>query len=161
TSRVVLRLSGEYDVTVPPLRLPERDRRTPLEEMGQTEAIRLFVERARAARNDFAFTEGNGAALVEVCRRLDGLPLAIELAAARIRHLSPEALLARLEQRLSLLTGGSRDQPARLQTMRDAIGWSHDLLLPEEQIVFRRLAVFSGGFTLEAAEAVCGGEHGG
>ena len=124
----------------------------------QSEAVRLFVARAQAVSEGFAVTDENVGTVVEICRRLDGLPLAIELAAARIKVLPLPALLARLERRLPLLTGGGRDLPARQQTMRDTIAWSHDLLSPEEQALFRRLAVFVGGFTLEAAEAVVEGE---
>jgi predicted ATPase/DNA-binding CsgD family transcriptional regulator len=160
TSRAVLHVSGEHDVAVPPLSLArhgeeEATCRDVLDALGDApEAVRLFVERARAARADFALTAENRATVTELCRRLDGLPLAIELAAARVNHLPLSTLLDRLEPRLPLLTGGPRDQPARLRTMRDAIAWSYDLLTSEEQTLFRRLAVFVGGFTLEAAAAV-------
>ena len=159
TSRVRLRVSGEHTYRVPPLALPDEGSR-PLEELAAAEAVRLFVARAQAARPDFALTEANAMAVAEVCRRLDGLPLAIELAAGWAAVLPPAALLERMEARLPLLTGGARDQPARLQTMRDAVAWSHDLLEPAEQILFRRLAAFAGGFPLAAAEAVAGGGPG-
>ena len=124
--------------------------------LSQYDAVALFVERARAVKADFAVTDANAPAVAEICVRLDGLPLAIELAAARAKLLSPQALLARLEQRFDLLTGGPRDQPARQQTLRATIDWSYGLLGPDEQTLFARLAVFAGGCTLEAAEAVCG-----
>ncbi|MBW3634679.1 MAG: tetratricopeptide repeat protein, partial [Chloroflexi bacterium] len=155
TSRAVLHVSGEHDVRVLPLVLPDPSRVPSVLEVGGAEAVRLFVERATAARDDFVLTEANAADVVAICHRVDGLPLAIELAAARIAHLPPAALRARLDQQLALLTGGPQDQPARLQNMRNAIAWSFDLLSPEEQALFLRLAVFVGGCTLEAAEAVC------
>jgi predicted ATPase len=154
TSRAVLRLSGEHDVPVLPLQIPERDDAVALEEVAGAPAVQLFVARAQAARADFVLSPQNAAAVSAICRRLDGLPLAIELAAARVRHLPPPALLDHLQTLLPLLTGGPRDQPVRLQTMRDAIAWSYDLLEPAEQIFFRRLAVFAGGATLEAIERV-------
>jgi non-specific serine/threonine protein kinase len=156
TSRVVLRVSGEYDVPIPPLMLADPGHLPGLAELARTEAIALFIERARAANPSFALTETNAQVTAEICARLDGLPLAIELAAPRLRMLAPATLAARLATRLPLLTGGPRDQPDRLRTMRGAIAWSYDLLTKDEQALFRRLAVFAGGFTLEAAEAVCG-----
>lgn len=157
TSRAVPRLSGDHDVAIPPLQAPDARARRILPELAETESVQLFIERARAARDDFALTDGNADVIAELCRRLDGLPLAIELAAPWLRVLPPEALLARLQQRLPLLTGGPHDQPTRLRAMRDAIGWSYDLLSPDEQSLFRRLAVFIGGCTLEAAKAVAAG----
>ena len=155
TSRIRLRISGEREYPVPPLPLPQSPAES-VAEIRQAEAVRLFTERARDATSDFLLTHENSAAVAGICRRLDGLPLAIELAAARVKVLTPPALLARLERRLPVLTGGPRDQPARLQTMRDAIAWSYDLLDPGEQTLFRRLAVFVGGFTLESAAVVAG-----
>ncbi len=155
TSRALLRVSGEQVFLVPPLLLP--DAHAPAHRVAEAEAVQLFVDRARAVAPAFALTKENAPAIAAVCARLDGLPLAIELAAARTQLLSPATLLSRLATRLPLLTGGPRDQPARLQTMRDAIAWSYDLLDEPEQRLFRRLAVFVGGFTLEAAEAVAGG----
>jgi predicted ATPase len=154
TSRVVLRVSGERDFSVPPLALPSPDRSLPLEDLASFEAIELFVARAESASAGFALSRDNGVAVAEICRRLDGLPLALELAAARVRVLHPAALRARLERRLPLLTGGASDLPERQQTLRWTIAWSHELLSPQEQTLFRRLAVFAGGFTLDAAEAV-------
>ena len=154
TSRERLRVAGEREYPVPPLALPPPGGPGTLDAVAGSAAIALFAERAQAVKPGFALTEGNAPAVAEVCRRLDGLPLAIELAAARAKVLPPAALLARLEKRLPLLTGGARDQPARLRTMLDAIAWSHDLLSPEERVLFRRLAAFVGGFTLEAAAAV-------
>jgi predicted ATPase/class 3 adenylate cyclase/DNA-binding CsgD family transcriptional regulator len=163
TSRVVLRLSDEHEYDVPSLALPPPGLSTGVQDvaimLSQYEAIRLFVERARAVRADFILTPANARDVAEVCYRLDGLPLAIELAAARARLLSPSAMLARLvvptsAPSLQLLTGGPRDQPARQQTLRNAIAWSYDLLEPDEQAFFRRLAVFVGGCTIEEAEAV-------
>jgi predicted ATPase/DNA-binding CsgD family transcriptional regulator len=159
TSREPLRLAAERVVAVPPLALPEPA--DPVENLADVAAVRLFVERAEAARAGFSLTVENAPIIVEIVRRLDGLPLAIELAAARIAHLPPSALLARLERRLPLLTGGVRDAPARQRTLRDAIAWSYDLLGPDDQALFRRLAVFADGWTLEAAECVGGQEEGG
>ncbi len=156
TSRSVLHLYGEVGVPVPPLALPPHGTLPLPEQVLRFDAVRLFVERARDAPAGFRLTAANAAVVAAICRRLDGLPLAIELAAARIALLPPAALLARLEQRLPLLVGGPRDHPDRLRTLRGTIAWSYDLLSPEEQTLFRRLAVFVGGFTLEAAEAVCG-----
>ena len=162
TSRVLVRLSGEYAFVVPPLALPIPAAQGFTWDSARTGAVRLFAERARAADPGFNLTEANIDDVAEVVRRLDGLPLAIELAAARTRHLPLADLLDRLGQRLPLLTGGPRDAPARHRTLRGAIAWSHDLLPAEEQTAFRRLAVFVGGFTLEAAEAVVGdGERAG
>jgi predicted ATPase len=154
TSRQPLRLRGEHEVHVAPLVVPELRADEPFERLAQNESVRLFVSRARDVRPDFELTESNVANVAELCRRLDGLPLAIELAAPRIRLLSPSALLERLESRLGLLTGGARDAPDRQQTLRAAIAWSYGLLSPAEQQFFLRLAVFVGGFTLDAAEAV-------
>ena len=156
TSRVVLRLSGEHDVGVAPLSLPGSQSDASRAAIAESPAVELFVQRATATASTFALTDANAVAVSGICRRLDGLPLAIELAAARTAHLSPAALLERMEHRLPLLTGGARDQPARQQTMRDTIAWSYELLSFDEQALFRRLAAFTGGFTLEAAEAISG-----
>jgi predicted ATPase/class 3 adenylate cyclase len=154
TSRVPLRLSGEREYHVSPLALPDRGQ--DLEALSRCESVVLFAERAGAIRPSFTLTEENADTVAEIAERLDGLPLAIELAASRLKVLDPASMLARLEQRLPLLTGGARDLPERQRTLRAAIEWSHDLLGPGEQRLFARLAAFSGGWTLEAAEAVCG-----
>ncbi|HEX8680787.1 MAG TPA: tetratricopeptide repeat protein [Ardenticatenaceae bacterium] len=155
TSRVPLHLYGEREFHVPPLTLPARGHLPPVERLTQYGAVRLFIERAQAVKAGFQVTNDNAPAVAEICARLDGLPLAIELAAARIKLLPPQALLARLENRLNLLTGGARNLPARQQTLRAAIDWSYDLLDAGEKALFSRLAVFVGGRTLEAIEAVC------
>ncbi|MFL5798033.1 MAG: ATP-binding protein [Actinomycetota bacterium] len=154
TSRAALHLSGEQEFPVPPLRMPEAADQRPAEALVEFEAVALFAQRAAAVAPDFAVTDGNAAAVAEICARLDGLPLAIELAASRIKLLSPQAMLERLQHRLALLTGGPRDHPARQRTLREAIAWSYDLLEPAEQQLFSRLATFVGGWTIEAAEAV-------
>ena len=180
TSRATLHLYGEQECPVPPLALPILDfstQRVPgildsdasateqskiqnlkskmdAASLSEFAAIDLFCQRSRAVKPDFALTPANAADIAKICIGLDGLPLAIELAAARIKLFSPAALLARLNQRLTLLTGGSHDLPTRQRTLRDEIAWSYDLLTPEEQTLFRRLSVFVGGFTLEAAQAV-------
>ena len=155
TSRIRLGIRGEYEVNVLPLGLPPRGRALPdLAELSRYEAVRLFVDRAEAAKAGFTLTPGNAAAVAQICADLDGLPLAIELAAARVKLLPPTALLARLGDRLKLLVGGGRDRPERQQTLRGAISWSHALLPEEERLLFARLAVFAGGCTLEAVEAV-------
>lgn len=153
TSRAVLHLSGEQVVPVPPLELPNAGSAS-LEAVAASPAVRLFTSRAKAVRRDFELTDENAEAVVGICQRLDGVPLALELAAARLSVLPSAALLTRLAHRLSLLTGGPRDRPDRLRTMRDAIAWSVDLLPAADQALFRRLSVFVGGFTLSAAEAV-------
>ena len=154
TSRTPLRISGEHEHPVQPLGLPSDRAGARLDDVLASEAVQLFVDRARTVRGDFALTDENASLVVAICRRLDGLPLAIELAASRIKLLSLEAILSRLDSRLTLLTGGGRDRPERQQTLRGTIAWSHDLLDASEQLLFRRLAVFVGGWTLEAAEAV-------
>src|SRR5216683_2583602 len=155
TSRATLRITGEHEFSVPPLAVPDLKHLPELETLSQYAAIALFMQRAQAIKPDFQLTKANVPALAEVCARLDGLPLAIELAAARIKLLPPKALLARLGQRLVLLTSGARDAPARQQTLRSALQWSYNLLTADEQQLFRRISVFVGGCTLEAAEAVC------
>jgi predicted ATPase/class 3 adenylate cyclase len=157
TSRVVLHVYGEQEFPVPPLGLPAgADGRVTMEDAARSEAVRLFVERAMAVQPSFRLTDDNAPTLVDICRRLDGLPLAIELAAARTRILTAQQLAARLDQRLGVLTGGARDLPARQQTLRGAIDWSHDLLDEPDKLLFRRFAVFAGGSFLNEADVVCG-----
>ena len=156
TSRAALRVRGEYEFPVPALALPNPRRLPSPGALSQFTAVALFIERATAIRPDFAVTNENAPAVAEICARLDGLPLAIELAAARIRLLAPQAMLTRLDRRLPLLTGGARDLPTRQQTLRSTIAWSYDLLDDDaERALFRRMGVFVGGCTIEATEAVC------
>lgn len=155
TSRTTLGVQGEHGLPVRPLRLPDQAAAHRPDQLLHYEVARLFMERAQAVRPDFAVTEGNARAIVDICRRTDGLPLAVELAAARLNVLAPEALAARLRDPLRLLRWGGRDRPERHQTLRGAIAWSYNLLDANEMALFRRLTVFSGGCTLEAAEAVC------
>ncbi|MGH8934774.1 MAG: ATP-binding protein [Acidimicrobiia bacterium] len=156
TSRAVLGVYGEQEYPVPPLGVPDPRHLPPLGPLSMYEAVSLFIQRALSAKPGFSVTNENAPAVAEITARLDGLPLAIELAAARIRVLSPQAILDRLGSRLTLLTGGARDLPQRQQTLRDAIAWSYDLLDEAGQRLFGRLSVFVGGFTLEEAEKVCG-----
>src|ERR671910_104699 len=155
TSRAPLRLYGEKDYAVPPLSIPDVRHLPDLKTLSQYEAVRLFIERAKSTKVDFEVTDENAPAVAEICVRLDGLPLAIELAAARIKMLPPRAMLQRLGSRLKLLTGGARGLPERQRTLRGTIEWSFALLDEGEQVLFGRLAVFSGGRTLEAIEAIC------
>ena len=159
TSREVLRIRGEHVYPVPPLGLPENgDRHQTAATIAQYEAVRLFTDRAQAANPSFDVTEDNAPDVVHICHRLDGLPLALELAAARLRMMTPAAIVAQLENRLKTIRGGARDLPHRQQTIRGAIDWSYDLLSDEEKDVFARLGIFAGGWSFEAAEAVCGDE---
>jgi predicted ATPase/class 3 adenylate cyclase/transcriptional regulator with XRE-family HTH domain len=156
TSRVPLHLRGERDFAVAPLVLPkDPSHLPPPERLSQYGAVALFIQRAQEVKADFALTPANAPAIAEICMRLDGLPLALELAAARVKLLPPEALLARLSSRLQLLTGGARDLEEHQRTMRATIAWSEGLLTPDERALFRRLAVFTGGWSLDAAEAIC------
>ena len=155
TSRAGLHLLAEHEFAVPPLSLPDLTHLPDLETLSQYEAVALFIARAQALQPEFQMSNATAPAVAEICARLDGLPLAIELAAARIKLLPPPALLARLDQRLAVLTSGGRDAPARQQTLRKTIEWSYQLLDADEQRLFRRLSVFVGGCTLEAIEAVC------
>jgi predicted ATPase/class 3 adenylate cyclase len=156
TSRAPLHIYGEQEFPVPPLGVPDPQRLPPLETLAEHEAVVLFVERARAAQPAFSLTEENAPAVAEISARLDGLPLAIELAAARVKLLPPQTMLTRMEHRLGLLAGGSRDLPTRQQTLRDAIAWSYDLLDEPSKRLLHRMAVFVGGAALDQAESVCG-----
>jgi predicted ATPase len=160
TSRMVLRLGGEHEFAVAALPVPPEGAGRDAADASQYAAVRLFAERARAALGGFELTDANAGDVAEVCRRVDGLPLAIELAAARVRLLPPRALLARLDDRLGLLTGGARDLPERQRNLRATLDWSFGLLDPAERALFARLGVFAGSFSLAAAEAVCGDDRG-
>jgi predicted ATPase len=155
TSRILLRVSGEQVLPVPPLPLSDVEELPPLDALAATPAVALFVARAQAMQPEFVLTPENAADVTAICRQLDGLPLALELAAARIRLLPPQALLARLDRRLSTLVDGARDLPERQRTLRATLAWSYDLLSPTDQGIFRRFSVFAGGATLDATEAVC------
>jgi len=155
TSRILLNLRGEHEFPILPLDTPQFTDGTSLEQLAETESIKLFTERAQAAQSSFTLSASNASAVAQICQRLDGLPLAIELAAARVKMLPPQAILARLNDRLKLLTGGAQDLPARQQTLRNTLEWSYGLLKPQEKTLYARLAVFVGGFTLEDAEAIC------
>ena len=156
TSREPLRVQGEHQYEVPPLTIPIAGAQYRVETLSQYGAVALFVDRATEINPEFELTKGNAADVVEICRQLDGLPLAIELAAPWMRVLHPHNLRERLEHRLMLLTDGPRDLPSRQQTLRATIAWSYHLLVPTEQILFRQLSIFVGGCTLEAAEALAG-----
>ncbi|MGI9058178.1 MAG: tetratricopeptide repeat protein [Ktedonobacteraceae bacterium] len=155
TSREGLHVRAEHEFAVPPLSLPNLKHLPNVSTLSQYEAVALFIERALATKPDFQVTNANAPAVAAICTRVDGLPLAIELAAARVKHFPPQTLLSRLEHGLSVLSGGARDLPVRQQTLRGAIAWSYNLLLPEEQLLFRRLAVFVDGWSWQAAEELC------
>ena len=155
TSRVLLNLRGEHEMPILPLATPDLKETPSLEQLAENESVKLFVARAQAVQASFSLTENNASAVTQICRRLDGLPLAIELAAARVRMLSPQAILSRLNERLKLLTGGAQDLPARQRTLRNTLDWSYSLLDEQEKTLHARLGVFVGGFSLEAAEAIC------
>jgi predicted ATPase/DNA-binding CsgD family transcriptional regulator len=155
TTRQVLQVYGEQEYLVPPLDVPDLDKLDGSRTMSDFEAVELFCQRAQAVKPDFALNQDNTPAIAEICVRLDGLPLAIELAAARSKLLSPEMIRSRLGSRLETLTGGARDLPSRLQTLRGTIDWSYDLLDEGEKVLFSRLSVFQGGRTIESAEAIC------
>ena len=155
TSRQPLNADGEFVYPVPPLAIPEVSSMTSIDQLRQFEAVSLFCDRAAAASGQFELSADNQVAVVELCRRLDGMPLALELAAVRTRALGVEEIVTRLNDRFDLLTGGSRSAVPRQQTLRAAIDWSYDLLPPNEQALFQKLAVFAGDFDLEAVEAIC------
>ena len=155
TSRAPLRVSGEQEYPVPPMSMPDPRRIDDVESLATYESIKLFLQRARAVKPNFVLTEENASVVSEICVKLDGLPLAIELAAARVRLLSPQEISGRLDRSLSLLSGSARDVPQRQRTLTDAIDWSYRLLDEDLQTLFRRLGIFRGGWTLEAAEAIC------
>ena len=161
TTREVLHVRGEREFAVPPLVLPDLKDLPDLAALSHNAAVALFIQSAQAVKPDFQLSNSNARAIAKICVRLDGLPLAIELAAARVKLLPPQALLARLDQRLTVLTGVSRDVPARQQTLRNTITWSYNLLDAAEQGLFWRLSIFVGGCTLEAAGAVCAALDGG
>jgi predicted ATPase/class 3 adenylate cyclase len=158
TSRAPLEVSGETPWRVPSMSLPADAQREPVEVLRQSDAVRLFIDRATQVRRRFTITEGNAPAVVQICRELDGIPLAIELAAARVRMLTPEQIAHRLGDRFRLLTGGSRTAMPRQQTLQASIDWSHELLSEGERTLLRRLSMFAGGWTLDAAEEICAGE---
>jgi len=160
TSREPLRLRTEFEFAVPPLALPSEDERLSAAGLSQYESIRFFVERAQAVKSEFTLGDANSADVAAICRSLDGLPFAIELAAARVKLFEPHAILSRLSSSLKFLTGGDKELPERRQTMRGAIAWSYDLLNAEEKQLLDRLSVFAGGFTIDSAEAI-GADHGG
>ncbi len=155
TSRMGLHVRAEYEFIVPPLSVPTLKQLPDVRTLSHYESVALFIERAQTTKPDFSVTNANAPTVAAICAHLDGLPLAIELAAARVKHFSPHTLLTRLEQGLSVLSGGARDLPARQQTLRGAIAWSYDLLSAEEQKLFRHLAIFVNGWRLQAAEAIC------
>jgi predicted ATPase/class 3 adenylate cyclase len=155
SSRIVLRVRGEHEFPVLPLEVPDPSNLPALDQLQQNESIQLFIQRARAANPNFVLTREQAPAVAAICQSLEGLPLAIELAAARIKILPPQAMLAKLGNRLSFLTGGGRDLPARQQALRNTLDWSHSLLGSQEKTLFARLGIFAGGFSLEAAESIC------
>ncbi len=164
TSRASLEVTGEITWRVPSLSLPGEPHSEPvgtaktMETVTQSEAVRLFIDRARQVRPNFSVNEANAPAIAQICHDLDGIPLAIELAAARVRMMAPEQIAAGLDESFRLLTGGARSALPRQQTLRASVDWSHELLDERERMLFRRLAVFAGGWTLDAVEQICAGE---